>query len=143
MPIITGSITREGATIDLLIEPVEANRKRARPQFLTGPIPIRGVLDTGAALTGISRRLLLAMGLEVIDTKPVRTPVGPTQIAACYKLRSAFVSGGTRYAFAEAVVIAADCFEEQEEHQALIGRDVLDHCTFQYWGTARKFQFAY
>lgn len=143
MPIVTGPITKDGATINLIVQPVDAGRLRERAKQNPLPRAIRGILDTGAAATGVSHRVLKELGLFPIDSKPIRNPVGPVQIAYCYKVRSAFVAGGTRCEFAEAIVIATDCFDDHEEHQALIGRDVLDHCSFQYWGTAKTFQFAY
>ena len=140
MPLITGTITRDGAAIDALVGP-------AIPPQVHQPkrtsLPIRAVLDTGAAVTGVSRRLLKSLGLAAIDSIQIRVPVGPTQIADRFRIRLAFVSGGTRLDFADILVIAADCFAEHEELQALIGRDVLNHCTFQYWGTVNEFQFSY
>ena len=143
MPIITGSIDSEGAIIDLLIEAPIAHRRNDQNRSSSSSIAIRGVLDTGAALTGISRRLLKLLGLDAVGTIPVRTPVGLTQITDRYMLNLAFVSGGTKHDFAEALVIATDCFDEHDELQALIGRDVLNHCSFQYWGQPKRFQFAF
>lgn len=141
MPILTGLITEEGATLDLAIEPIGSKRRHPKP---AAPVYIRGLVDTGASVTGVARWILVKqLGLVPVDSKSFRTPVGPAQVAECFKVRLSFICAGTRHVFADAIVIATDCFEEREEHQALIGRDVLNHCIFQYAGPDKTFTFAF
>jgi hypothetical protein len=40
-------------------------------------------------------------------------------------------------------VIASDDFQPDEEVQGIIGRDVLDHCVFQYLGPEQKFTLSF
>ena len=39
--------------------------------------------------------------------------------------------------------MSADCWHEDEGMEALIGRDILDHCFFQYLGPDRRFTLAF
>lgn len=144
MPLITGVITRDGATIDLIVErpaPVRAGVKSLRPPAT--PLIIRATLDTGSALTGVANRLLHSLGLDVVDSIMVGTPIGPPLMADRYSVKLSFVSGGTKVEFGELPVISTDCFKPDGEVQALIGRDILNHCAFEYWGTSKSFQFAF
>ena len=145
MPIITGTIDRDGAVIDVIIGETQDHRNTRK----TGGHPVspsitsRAAIDTGAGASGFSRQLLGRLGLKAIDTITIRTPVGPPQTTDRYQVSVSFVAGGTKHEFADALVIAADCFEPSEEIQGLIGRDILDHCMFEYWGPSRQFQFAF
>lgn len=107
------------------------------------PVAVRAIVDTGAGATGVARHLLRTFSLPSQGSKIIRSPVGPPQIADLYWVSLALASGGTVIAFGEALVLAADCFDEGEEYQALIGRDVLDHCIFQYLGPDKTFTFAF
>jgi hypothetical protein len=140
VPIISGSLTRDGAAIDLLIGLPDSAMVAmgARP-----PIPLRGLIDTGAGATAVSRHLLHRLGLPPRDSIEIRCPFGPPQTTNRFWIKIAFVSGGTVVEFGEILVLAADCFDEGEEHQVLIGRDVLNYCNFQYLGPDKKFTFAY
>ena len=145
MPIITGPISRDGAVIDVFVGVPNARRHALvhGSILIPTPITVRAVIDTGAAITGFSPSLFGRLGLTAVDSITVRPPVGPPQPTDRYKVSLYFVADGTQHLFAEAPVIAADGFEPSEEIQGIIGRDVLDHCSFQYWGTAREFQFAF
>lgn len=140
MPILTGTLTREGAAVDILIRPPKHAPAAIRS---IAPVATRAILDTGAGPTGVARRLLQSFSLPAHISTTIRSPVGPPQVANLHWVSLAFVSGGTVVDFGEAFVLAVDCFDEGEEHQALIGRDVLDGCIFQYLGPDKKFTFAY
>lgn len=140
MPILTGIITPDGAAVDLLIHPPRLAPVEPR---MKSPIAVRAILDTGAGATGVSRSLLKSLLLPVQDSVEIRGPVGSAQLADRYWIKLSFVSGGSIIEFGEALVLTADCFDDHEDHQALIGRDLLDHCIFQYLGPDKKFTFAF
>lgn len=140
MPILTGTITPDGAAVDLLIRPPNSAPIASQ---LKSPIAIRGILDTGAGATGVSRNILKSLALPAHDSIQIRNPVGPPQTTNRYWVKLAFVSGGTVVDFGEALVLATDCFDEGEEHQALIGRDVLERCVLNYMGPSKRFTFAF
>ena len=54
-----------------------------------------------------------------------------------------FVAGGRHHPFPDTHVIATDCWLPDEGIEALIGRDILDQCFFQYIGIERTFTIAF
>lgn len=148
MPIITGPITPQGAVIDVLVGVPGTVRRslQAAGSPIPPAVPVRAVIDTGAGITGFSTRVFQSLGLVASGTIPIYTPSTPVALpfsAARYELSLAFVAGGVEHAFGEAFVIASDGFNPVEQIDGLIGRDVLDHCSFEYWGPSRAFQFAF
>lgn len=148
MPIVTGPITLHGAVIDVLVG-VPAARRRAltRVGFAVPPaVGVRAVIDTGAAITGFTHAVFAQLGLTRVGQVPISTPSTPTGCpypADQFYAELSLIAGGTPHVFAEAWVIAADGFYAIEEMHGLIGRDVLDHCSFDYRGVARLFEFAF
>jgi len=148
MPLISGAITHQGVVIDLVVGvPASVRHAAIQSQLHVPPdLYLRGVVDTGAAVTGLSPRVISQLGLRASDQIAISTPsttLGSPHRADRFEVSLSLVAGGTKHLFAETLVIAADCFPPEEHIDALIGRDVLDHCSFQYWGQARQFQFAF
>lgn len=53
-----------------------------------------------------------------------------------------FLSGMSRYPFHSVHVIAGH-FDRGAEVEGIIGRNLLDHCIFQYFGPDRRFTLAF
>jgi hypothetical protein len=60
-----------------------------------------------------------------------------------HQVALAIVANGTAHPFPDSLVMVADCWYEGDAYEALIGRDILDHCNFQYLGPERQFQLAF
>lgn len=144
MPIITGDITSHGAVICVLVGVGAA--KLSLLQRLKMPIPqpisVRAQIDTGSHVTGFSRDVFNALNEAPFGRIRLRTPsTRPSEpfYADQYAVTITFVAGTMQYPFRAAQVIAADDFQQGEEVEAIIGRDVLNHCNFQYLGSTRQF----
>lgn len=145
MPTITGEITDHGAVICILVG-VGAT-KLSLLQRLKMPIPtpirVRAQIDTGSHVTGFSRDVFNALQEGPFGRIRLRTPsTRPDEpfFAEQYEVTLTFVSGMSQYPFRAVRAIASDDFSQGEEVEAIIGRDVLDRCNFQYVGTARQFE---
>jgi hypothetical protein len=148
MPIITGDITNDGAII--VVQVGVSHRKQALLEKAGFKVPpaetARAQLDTGAAMSGFMSRVFSALDLRPFTQRPVRTPsTTPDNPHMCdwYDVSVTLVSGMTRHVLPSVLVIASDDFGQDEEVQAIIGRDILNRCNLQYWGPTRKFQLSF
>ena len=67
------------------------------------------------------------------------TQWSPDQVAAQYQVAQELL----RRPLPASARVAENHFYENEPYQALIGRDVLEHCLFVYDGTNKVFSFAF
>lgn len=107
------------------------------------PFSVRAQIDTGSHVTVFSREVFTALELTPLGRTPIRTPStrpGEPFYADQYEVTLSFVSGMDQYPFPTIRVIASDDFQQGEEVEAIIGRDILNRCNFQYLGTARRFE---
>jgi hypothetical protein len=111
------------------------------------PAPATGtfLLDTGASCTAVDSALLGALGLQPTGRVSISTPSTAGQPHHCNQYDiSIFIpgapGGGGHLVPALAVV---ETHLRSQGIDGLIGRDVLDGCTFIYNGTARMFTLAY
>ena len=148
MPIITGPITLGGAVVDVLVGVDDARIRLLRKHGL--PVPtsrhVRAMVDTGASLSGFDQAVFTSLGLTPTRQRPVATPSTPTGapfMAAEFYVRLSLVAGGVAHPFKNAWVIAVTGFQPSEGFTGLIGRDVLDYCSFSYHGTAKHFEFSF
>ncbi len=148
MPILNGQIVRAGAIIDVF---VGVSRKRERLLQKHGfpipqPIGVRALIDTGADVSGAAPQLFTALDLTPIDRIDVYTPStkedAPHQ-CDLYDVALFLVAGGQTHRLPDSRIVAADCWHADEGIQALIGRDILDRCYFQYHGLSRKFTLSF
>lgn len=148
MPLITDRIGPSGAVIDVLIGVDDLRRHQltgaGRP--VPPPVPVRVQLDTGASLSGLAPRVFAALGLEAVGTTAILTPSTPLHAPhQCdeFLVSLAVVAGGSAVPFIDSArVITAEGWLPGEGVEGLIGRDVLAHGTFMYFGTEGRFQFA-
>jgi hypothetical protein len=104
------------------------------------------VIDTGSGVTGLMRGALQPLGIEPFDRILICTPsTEPDSPHACdqYDVSLSLVSGGSLLTFPSIHVIAPEDFSREEGIQALIGRDVLDRCVFEYFGPHKQFRLSF
>jgi hypothetical protein len=53
------------------------------------------------------------------------------------------VANGATHPFPSVRVVAADCWHPEHQVLALIGRDILDHCFFEYHGPNQQFRLSF
>jgi len=119
---------------------VSANRRKRLESVglpVPPPVSLRAQIDTGSSITGMMPTVFTALEIPWFKHGEVRTPsTTPDKPHECafYNVSLSFVSGMQQYTFQSVEVIACDDFQREEEVQGIIGRDVLDHCVFQYFG---------
>ncbi len=149
MPIITGSITRHGAVVDSFIGVTTTRRGLLTRNGFTvpPPLPIRALIDTGASVSGCSPKVFERLDLRPVTDIHILTPStkpDAPHLCGLYRVSWSLVAEGTVHLFAPALdVIVADGFHPDEGIDALIGRDILSRCAFQYWGTSSQFLFSF
>ncbi len=108
---------------------------------------IIALLDTGASCSAIDQSVLDALELTPTGEVEILTPsTGKTpQKTSAYDVVIGIFAGreGDLHYVSDALQItASDLYEGQRIH-ALIGRDVLSKCIFQYNGADGQFMLAY
>ena len=106
-------------------------------------ISVRALIDTGSHVTGFAREIFTALELTPFGRTPLRTPStkpGEPFYADQYEATLCFVSGTDRHPFPTVRVIASDDFQRGDEVEAIVGRDILNRCNFQYLGVAGRFE---
>ncbi len=148
MPYLSGPILTGGPVLDVIVSvPVARVALLQRHGFaVPGPVHVRALIDTGATLSAFAPRVFAALDLRSVDRIEVLTPStrpdAPHSFER-YQVALALVAEGRSCPFPETLVMSADCWLEDEGMEALIGRDILDHCFFQYLGPDRRFTLAF
>jgi hypothetical protein len=105
-------------------------------------VPIRALVDTGASCTCVDEEILKQLGLSATNYIPVLTPsTGTTPHQAPQYDAMLAIPGMPPLVFGALPITAADF--RLQTIQALIGRDVLSRCLFQYNGSSGFFTIAY
>jgi hypothetical protein len=124
---------------------VSGNRRRRLESVglpVPPPVTLRAQIDTGSSITGMMG-VFTALEIPWFKHGAVRTPsTTPDKPHECafYNVCLSIVSGLKQHTFESVEVIACDDFHHEEEVQGIIGRDVLDHCVFQYFGPTQQFE---
>jgi hypothetical protein len=148
MPLITGPIGNHGAVIDVMVG-VRRSRQRllAKHQLpIPDPVHVRALLDTGASLSGFHPRVFSGLDLTPTGRIAVLTTSTPIDVpfeSDVYWVSLSLVANGQLHPFPDSQVMNADCWLPDEGIEALIGRDILDRCFFQYMGLDRRFTLAF
>jgi hypothetical protein len=142
MPHISLKISPTGPLLQFFVG-VSAPRSKALTdagQAVPTPIPITGLIDTGASCTSIDSLILRQLAIPSTGKTPVHTPstqATAPHIADLYDISLVLVHPLIRRTF-NAVAVT----ESQLHHQgiqALIGRDILSCCLFTYDGSGQNF----
>lgn len=149
MPLLTGRITRSGAVIDALVGVTATRRELLLRNGFTVPEPVavQAPIDTGASVSGCSPIVFRQLDLRPVEDISVLTPsTSPDapHLTGLFRVSWSLVAGGQIYPFSSWLdVILTDGFHPSEGIQALIGRDILARCAFEYWGPDSRFQFSF
>ena len=149
MPFITGRITEEGA---IVVMQVGVSRDRqARLESVGFAVPqrivIRAQIDTGSFVTVFSPHVFERLGISPIEVIAVRTPsTKPGEPCWCdlYDVSVILTSGTSEVVIPNlGVITSLDLDQDGEEVQAILGRDVLNRCAFNYYGPQQEFHLAF
>ncbi len=149
MSLITGEITREGP---ILLVGLGVSRNRARKLTEAGfavpaLLPFRVLLDTGSNVSAFAPTAFPRLGLKTpFGRIAIRTPStrrGQPCLCDWYDVSLTLASGMTTKYLPSIQAIASEDFDESEEVQGILGRDVLDRCTFYYHGLDKQFTLAF
>jgi hypothetical protein len=149
MPLISGEITREGAVIPVLVGVSRNRQKVLERNRLPVPekIPVLAQIDTGSDISAFMPEVFEALDIRRIDEVPVRTPsTDPEELykADLHDVSITLVSGTTQYYLPSLQVIVTKDFEDNPDSaKALLGRDVLDRCVFEYAGPHKRFTLSF
>jgi Aspartyl protease len=149
MPLHSGPITRFGAVVDCLVG-VPAER-RALLEKLSLPVPpdvpVRALIDTGATMSMCSADVFRRLELTAIERVPIFTTSTRSDTphsTELFQVSWVLTAGAERHPFEPSLrVLVADGFQSAERIDAIIGRDILARCGFQYWGPDGRFTLSF
>jgi hypothetical protein len=136
MPHFTVMIGSDGPTVDLAVAVGRAWQQRLTAQGTSVPSPttVRALIDTGSDLSVVHPQVLQQLGLLATGSVRVRRPGsgGGFRLAALFETELSIggVSLGAVWISTRVVGVAPST----PTVLALIGRDVLEHCTLFYNG---------
>ena len=142
MPHLTLEISQRGPLLQFMVG-ASGPRQQAlirAAQVVPQPIPITGLIDTGASCTSIDSSVLRQLAIPSTGTTQVHTPstqAGVPHVANLYDISLILVHPLITRTFT-----AVPVTESQLIHQgiqALIGRDILSWCLFTYDGVSKTF----
>lgn len=99
-------------------------------------IDVRAMIDTGASGSAIQFGLAARLGVHPISTRPIHTASAANIIANEYAVR---------FLLPNDLLVETTAFEatlEEQNIEALIGRDVLAEGVFVYMGYSNTFSFS-
>lgn len=148
MPILSGRITEIGAVVDVVVDISRKHKLSITKNGTATPdaVAVRAIIDTGAHLSGFSPRLFKKLDLEPVGSTSVFTPSTNHDQpfdADLFDVSLSLTGDGRLFTFPDSRVMSADCWSPEEEVQALLGRDILNRCIFQYIGREQQFTLAY
>ncbi len=136
MPHFTVMIGSDGPTIDLAVAVARAWQRQLATQGTSAPSPntVRALIDTGSDLSVVHPQVLQQLGVQATGSVRVRRPGagGGFRLAAMFDIELSIggVSPGTLWISTPGVGVVPST----PTVLALIGRDVLEHCTLFYNG---------
>jgi hypothetical protein len=144
MSLLTGRLSEHGAVADVMVGISDARARllKRNGRRVPGPVHARVQVDTGSSLSGFAPRVFNELGVTPVRTLPILTPSTPAHsphVTQLYDVVLYLVINARLQRFYGTTAIGADCFSENEGIEGLIGRDVLDHCSFWYHGIEGTF----
>jgi len=136
MPHFTVTISSEGPAIDLAVAARLTGRQRREGPGGQAPplITVRALIDTGADLSAVHPRVLQQIGVRATRSVQIRRPGvgGGFGLAWLSDVNLAIGGPSARTLWVPAQVVGVA--PSTPTVLALIGRDVLKHCTLFYNG---------
>jgi predicted aspartyl protease len=110
--------------------------------FIPDGLVVTALIDTGAGITGISRRIIDHLGLEPFDSVPVYTPQHDTPVQSqIYDLSVTLPGHDQTGKYIPELHVIESKF--QGEIEVLIGRDVLQQGVMFYDGVNCQYTLAF
>jgi hypothetical protein len=148
MSLVSGQITRDGAVVSVLVGVSKAHEKALRREKRPLPqlVHVRALIDTGSFVTSFMPEVFQSLGIRPFRMASIRTtsttPGTPHQCPQ-YAVSVYLTSGGRKLLMPPVHAISSGDFHDEEDAKAILGRDVLDHCHFQYFGPERSFNLGF
>ncbi len=149
MPFINGQIGVDGPVIEIFVGLSLPRIQALQSLGQSAPIPIkaRALVDTGASLTVIDKRVIQPLGIAPTGSIPMHTPsTGSTpQMCYLYDVGIWFLQAQMQpqvHLMSVTIPVAEADFSAQTI-QALIGRDLLARCLFYYNGSTSTISLSY
>ena len=136
MPHFTVMIGSDGPVIDLAVAVGRSWQRRLAAQgaVVPSPMTVRALIDTGSDLSVVHPQVLQQLGVQATGSIRIRRPGagGGFRLAALSDVQLSIggLSPGTLWISTRVVSVAPST----PTVLALIGRDVLEHCTLFYNG---------
>jgi hypothetical protein len=136
MPHFTVPIGSDGPTVELTVAAGSAWRRRltARGAAVPSPITVRALIDTGSDLSVVHPQVVRQLGAQATGSVRIRRPGagGGFHLAVMFDIEFSIGGGGpnAQWISMRAVGVAPST----PAVLALIGRDLLVHCTLFYNG---------
>lgn len=129
-------LAKHGAVleVDIAVPSVVAESYASRGQPIPAPQRVRGLIDSGASISGVKPAVAQAAGLIQTSSVTIAGVVG-TQRRPVYTTAIGLPEFGVHFD----VIDIAGVELPQEGLDVLIGRDVLSHVNFLYRGTEGNF----
>jgi hypothetical protein len=148
MSYVTGRIDSNGAVVDVLVDVSRPRRRLLVKHNL--PIPhsvhVRAQIDTGSSISGFASRVFAVLQIPAVGKILIATPsTSPDSPHRCdlYDVTLSIVANGRANPFGDTRVMESDCWLPDEGIEALIGRDILSRCYFQYVVRDETFTLAF
>jgi hypothetical protein len=147
MSLVTGQIESGGAIIDVFVD-VSSQRRRLLKKInaaIPPAVHVRALIDTGANVSGFAPRVFRELQIPPVAKMPVITPTTRADspfLSDVFDVALSVLANARLIPFHDSKVIEADCWLPGEGIEALIGRDILNQCFFQYVGIERRFTLA-
>jgi hypothetical protein len=108
------------------------------------PSVILGLIDTGASNSALDRHIITLLGLQCRGIVSIHTPSTGSGYEVRNQFDVCFILGETENPPLSITLPVVESDFASQGFYALIGRDVLDHCTdFNYKGSKNTFTLSY
>ena len=132
----TVMIGSDGPTIDLAVAVGSTWQRRLVTQGISSPSPstVRALIDTGSDLSVVHPQVLRQLGVQATGSIRIRRPGagGGFHLAAVFDIQLSIGGVRSRAPWISTTVVGVA--PSTPAILALIGRDVLEHCTLFYNG---------
>lgn len=148
MPHLTLQVSPLGPLLDLLLGPSQPRMSALKQAGipLPNPIPIRGLIDTGATCSCIHKVVLAQLGLPPTGRVSIKTPSTEEGAHECdqHDVQVLILHAQkSDYCLRIPTLPIVGVNLPNQGYHALIGRDILARCLFVYDGTANTFSLAF
>ncbi|ODT97707.1 MAG: hypothetical protein ABS79_07090 [Planctomycetes bacterium SCN 63-9] len=116
--------------------------KRAGQKY-SSPLIIKGLIDTGAFISALDPEIICALGLSPRGSIMIHTPSSGPDRTPCDTYDACFIIGEKEVCSLSPNISVLSCELKSMGISALIGRNVLDLCRFEYNGPMKTYCIEY